>query len=432
MKKAKTVYVCNQCGGEHLTWAGRCNFCGAWNTLQAVNVDQTTAVASAELSAPEPLNKIKAVKNQSRSTGIGELDRVLGGGLVAGSVVLLSGDPGIGKSTLLLSVAKTFKGKILYLAGEESPQQVKIRSDRIAGKVTNLDVTDSPDVGVIEKYGTKYDCVLVDSIQTVMTATATGSIGSIAQVRESAQCLVSFAKKNHIPVIIVGHVTKEGVVAGPRTLEHMVDVVLYLEGQASSGLRILRGVKNRFGPTDEIGLFEMTTKGLEQVTDPTSVLLSTDREESPGTVVAAALEGSRVFLAEVQALTATTVFGYPRRTSVGYDLNRLHLILAILTRRAGLNLLNQDVYLNIGGGLIVKDPAMDLAVALAIASSFLKVPLRGKQVFCGELSLTGQVRKPFQYNLRQKEVTRLGWKLFPPQGDIASVIKKILSDRSNP
>lgn len=428
MAKNRTVYVCSDCGGEHSVWAGKCNFCGAWNTLKALNLDQAV-VSNIELIPPSPIKEIKAVKNQSVSTGINEFDRVLGSGLMAGSVILLSGDPGIGKSTLLLTFAKSFKGKVLYLAGEESPQQVKVRADRIGGKLSGLDITEIPDVAVIEKYGRGYDCIVIDSIQTVMTSEANGSIGSITQVRESAQKLVSFAKKSHVPIILVGHVTKEGVVAGPRTLEHMVDVVLYLEGQPNSNLRILRGVKNRFGPTDEIGLFEMALNGLVEVTDPTSVLLSSDLGTSPGTVVAAALEGSRVFLAEIQALTATTVFGYPRRTSVGYDLNRLHLILAILTRKAGMNLLNQDVYLNIGGGLSVKDPAMDLPVALAIASSFLKIPIKGKRVFCGELSLTGGIRKPFQYNLRQKEVTRLGWQINQPKGQIESTIKDLFASK---
>ncbi len=424
MARSQSRYICQACGAAQLRWEGQCRDCGAWNTLveTVVRVAETRARAVAgPSSGAETLAGAGSDEAAGRrSTGIGELDRVLGGGIVDGSVILLGGEPGIGKSTLLLQVAAAVasgsrEGHVLYASGEESAGQLRLRAARLgildgaAGSA--IRVVAERDVGrVIEL--TRADLpglLIVDSIQTAVVEELDGPPGSVGQVRESAARLGELAKSSGIPVVLVGHVTKDGTLAGPKTLEHLVDVVLGLEGDRSGGLRLLRSPKNRYGSTEEIGVFEMLEEGLVEVPDPARAFLGEHLEPAPGSVVGATLEGTRPILVEVQALTASGAIGSPRRTTSGLDPNRLALLIAVLGRRAGIGLSGHDVYANLAGGLAFDDPALDLPLCLALTSSLRDVPVPAGTIAIGEVGLLGELRGVPGLERRLREASRLGF-----------------------
>ncbi len=417
MVKLKKIYVCTNCDAQFPSWLGRCAECGAWNTVEeSVGGGEGRATVDHKASKPQSISKVSNEESTPLSTGLTEFDRVVGGGIVPGSVVLLGGDPGIGKSTLIMQVCASFldtnpKKEILYVSGEESLGQIKMRADRIGmnGKTiefmteTNLEYI----ISVIEKK--KLALVIVDSIQTMHTDDSPGAAGSISQVRSSASKLLEIAKRYNIAVLLIGHVTKDGAVAGPKTLEHLVDAVLYLEGDRYQTFRILRGVKNRFGSTNETGIFEMKEGGLVEVTDPSGIFLQERTTDVSGSVIGVTVEGKRPFLVEVQALTTPTPFGYPKRTASGVDLNRLALLIAVLSKRAQLDLFSQDVFVNIVGGFKIKEPAVDLAVCLAVASAFINKPINAKIAAIGEVGLAGDIRPVSSLNERVHEAAKLGF-----------------------
>ena len=427
MKQSKTIYMCDNCGNEFSSWSGRCTMCGEWNTLKEIkigNIKSKSAGRSTEIKI-ENLNNIKIGNATRISTKIGELDRVLGGGIVPGSIILLGGEPGIGKSTLLLQLANNLK-KVLYLSAEESAPQIKIRADRL--KIDNKEISLVSDYDIdsilFEAEKNRPDILIVDSIQTISTGNSDGSPGSIVQVRECGMLLQQFAKRTGISVIIIGHVTKDGSLAGPRILEHLVDVVLYLEGERFHDARILRGVKNRFGATNEAGIFSLGDKGMVEVKNPSELFLS-EKQDEPGCVVAATLEGTRPILVEVQALTVPTKFGFPKRTSSGFDLNRLNLLAAVISKKTSVNLLNSDIYVNIVGGMKIKDPAIDLAVCLAVISSFKNKKLPNKLCLFGEVGLSGEVRAVVRQKDREKEAVALGYKVLPGIKNLSQIILEL-------
>ncbi len=422
MVKTFTKFVCQQCGAESPQWFGRCPNCQKWNTL--VETQERVKMTKRQRGREEKreielvsLDKIKEFELKRISTKIEELDRVLGEGLVPGSVILLAGDPGIGKSTLLLQaasrVASLAGGSVLYVSGEESPQQIKIRAQRLGIKEKNLLFLNETNVDqiieVIDQKTENPKLVIIDSIQTLWTSDLTGTAGSVGQIRETSRRLLDLAKANQISVFLVGHVTKEGVIAGPMVLAHMVDTVLFLEGERYQALRILRSIKNRFGPTDEVGVFTMTEKGMEEVGNPSKLFLAERRVKTPGSVVTVLMEGTRPLLVEIQALTVPTQFAMPRRVASGIDWNRLQLLIAVLTRRAGLPLGSFDVFVNVAGGIKVSEPGADLAIALAIASAFGDKPVNPKTVAIGEIGLLGELRPVAQLDKRLKEMKRLGF-----------------------
>jgi len=420
-QRSTTVFVCEVCGEEYIQWQGKCSNCGNWNTLkefkiapssQAKGAGNRSSYAGENAVEAQQLSAIAGTRMERRSTGLGEVDRVLGGGIVPGSVILLGGDPGIGKSTILLQLAARCKSSVLYVSGEESPEQIKLRAERLGIDVPDIHILASTNVDSIQALVENQppQLLIIDSIQTMYDPAFPSTPGSLVQVRETAIRIQQLAKRLGIPVILVGHITKEGTVAGPRTLEHLVDVVLYLEGESQHELRILRGVKNRFGDVSEAGLFSMGERGLEEVSNPGSFLLQ-ERVQAPGSVLTAVLEGSRPILIEIQALTSPTIFGYPRRTASGFDLNRLNLLLAVLQRRAGVDLSNHDVFVNVVGGLKVKDPAVDAAVCLALASARFSKAVPENLCVLGEVGLAGEIRSVAQQERRQKEVTQLGYTL---------------------
>ncbi len=428
-KTSKTLFVCSDCGEEYMQWQGRCANCGNWNTIKefSVAVDHPGARVTSPAASQKPrvLKDVTSSNLQRMPSGFAEVDRVLGGGIVPGSVILVGGDPGIGKSTLLLQVANLVKQPVLYVSGEESPEQVKLRADRLGltgGNVSILAVTDVSQVQqVIE--AEKPSLVIVDSIQTMYDGAYPSTPGSIVQVRETAMRIQQLAKKLNVSVILVGHITKEGTVAGPRTLEHLVDVVLYLEGEPSHDLRILRAAKNRFGDATETGMFVMEEKGMNEVANASSFLLQ-ERVEAPGSVLTVVMEGSRPILIEVQALTVPTVFGNPRRTASGFDPNRLNLLLAVLQRRAGVDLSAHDVYVNIVGGLKVKEPGIDAAVCVALASARAGVSLPPSLVVVGEVGLSGELRRVSSSERREKEVATLGYTLASGSRELRPLVEK--------
>ena len=427
-KDNQTIYVCADCGEEYSKWQGKCNSCGSWNTLKELKISHTKTKIGAAVEVIN-LSKIEKTRSDRISTKIGEMDRVLGGGLVAGSVVLLGGEPGIGKSTLLLELASNLE-HTFYVSGEESPQQIKMRSDRLKVEVQNIELISETNVDAIINALSKNkpNLVIIDSVQTMYTDEYPSTAGSIVQVRECALRLQKYAKQNFVPIILVGHVTKDGTVAGPKTLEHMVDVVLYLEGEKFHDLRVLRTTKNRYGATDEVGLFEIKTEGMCEVKNPSKIFLADYDKKNPGTVIFAAIEGTRPLLLEIQALTTPTVFGYPKRTASGFDLNRLQLIIAVLINRGGLNLSSQDVYLNVSGGIYVKEPAADLAVALAIVSAYRNKIIAKNMVVFGELTLNGDIRAVPQENKRLAEAKRLGFIAEIKSKTIAGAVKETLNE----
>ena len=414
--KAKTLYICNECGYESPKWYGCCPSCGEWNTME-----EEIRTASEQKSARNAVKSVSALRideidvdDEIRfKTGMQELDRVLGGGIVKGSLVLLSGDPGIGKSTILLQICE-YLGKnlrILYVSGEESARQIKLRAKRLGVSTENLFIMTQTDVESIVEYikADKPDLVIVDSIQTMSISEISSSPGSITQVRESTNLFMHCAKGLGIPTILVGHVNKDGNIAGPKVLEHIVDCVLYFEGERHLSYRILRAVKNRFGSTNEIGVFEMLDKGLVEVINPSLMLISGKPKNTAGTCIACVMEGSRPILAEVQGLVASTNYGNARRMSTGFDYNRMSMLLAVLEKRAGYFFSNCDAYINIVGGLRLDEPATDLSVALALISSLKDTPIRDDTLAIGEIGLGGELRAVSFCEQRVKEAERLGF-----------------------
>lgn len=417
--KNKLVFFCSECGNETSKWYGKCPACGAWNSLveeeSVVSSSKTNKLATEDVHiAPSKLDEINADNELRFASGINEFDRVLGGGIVVGSLVLVGGDPGIGKSTLLLQVCKTMKkeNKILYVSGEESEQQLKMRAKRLGVENDNLYVVSQVNTEHIVKNidALSPDVVIIDSIQTMYSPSITSAPGSVTQVRDVTMTLMRKAKEKGISVFVVGHVTKDGGIAGPKVLEHMVDCVLYFEGERHQNYRILRGVKNRFGSTNEIGVFEMCDTGLQEVLNPSVALLEGRPTDVAGTSVICALEGSRPILAEVQALLSTTVYGMPRRSSNGIDYSRIAMLIAVLEKRVGMNLSNQDAYVNVIGGIKIDEPAADLGAAMAIASSFRSFTLPEDMVFVGEVGLTGEIRAVNRLAQRITEIEKLGFK----------------------
>ena len=431
MAKAKTIFVCSECGNESPKWLGKCPACNSWNTFYEQKIEKYTETNKIEKkinNTPRPVNSYVGQEANRTSTGYLELDRVLGGGLVKGSLILLGGEPGIGKSTLILQLCEKVQGegKVLYVSGEESAEQIKLRADRLEIKNQDLMFLGETDIDVIKDAisDMKPKLVIIDSIQTMYSDEITAAAGSVSQVREITSQIMRMCKAQQITTIIIGHVTKEGNIAGPRVLEHMVDTVLYLEGERYNTYRILRAVKNRFGSTNEIGMFEMREEGMCEVTNPSDILI-TEREDNPsGSCILASVEGTRPILVEVQALTSQTVFGLPKRTANGFDYNRLAVLIAVLEKKAGLSLGNQDVYLNIAGGMKISEPAADLGIIATVASSYKNVPIPQSTVVMGEVGLTGEVRRINLIEKRLKEAEKLGFKAcIIPENN-----KKVLKD----
>lgn len=416
--KQKTVFVCNECGFETPKWVGQCPSCNAWNTMEehltAAKQTKPGAVGAAYVSSEaKSLSSISISDEERYITGISELDRVLGGGIVKGSVVLLAGDPGIGKSTILLQICKAVNDKlnVLYVAGEESPNQIKLRAARLSLEGENVKVVSDTDTMSVCEYikAQKPDLVMIDSIQTMQIAEIASSAGSLVQVRESTNMLLRTGKALDIPVLIVGHVNKGGDIAGPKVLEHIVDTVLYFEGERNQSYRILRAIKNRFGSTNEIGVFEMTDKGLQVVENPSAMLLSGRVSNVSGGCITCVMEGTRPILAEIQGLVTTTGFGNPRRMSNGYDFGRLNMLLAVLEKRLGLYFSNLDTYLNVVGGMRLDEPAADLAVCMSLVSGLRDVPINENLIAFGEVGLSGEIRAVPRALSRIKEAASLGF-----------------------
>ena len=418
MAKQKTVYFCSQCGHESSKWMGQCPACKQWNTFTEEKVTETKKGGAKSLkTSASPMNISEVtVENEERiPTGIHELDRVLGGGIVKGSLSLVGGDPGIGKSTLLLQVCRNLansKRKVLYISGEESMHQIKMRAERIGTFEEEMLLYCETDLDAITNaiLKTKPEFAVIDSIQTMYSEDVTSAPGSVSQVRESTNVFMQLAKGMCIPIFIVGHVTKEGTVAGPRVLEHMVDTVLYFEGDRHASYRILRAVKNRFGSTNEIGVFEMRQSGLVEVENPSEYMLSGKPENASGSVVACSMEGTRPILLEIQALVCRTNFGMPRRTAAGTDYNRVNLLMAVLEKRLGMSLGNCDAYVNIAGGIRLNEPAADLGIVMAIASSYKNRPIDEDTIVFGEVGLSGEVRVVTMPEQRVSEAKKLGFK----------------------
>lgn len=417
-KKDSTVYFCNECGYESSKWMGQCPACKAWNTFVEEKVDKKILSSSAKRneagSKPVSLSQISTDEEEREIIGIEELDRVLGGGIVSGSLTLVGGDPGIGKSTLLLQVCKMLsdKGKeVLYVSGEESLRQIKLRAVRIGQMKDNLKLLCETNLAAIEEViiKTKPAVAVIDSIQTMYDEEIGSAPGSVSQVREATAVLMRIAKEQGVSVFIVGHVTKEGTVAGPRVLEHMVDTVLYFEGDRHASYRILRAVKNRFGSTNEIGVFEMKNDGLNQVINPSEFMLNGKPLNSSGSIVSCSMEGTRPILIEIQALVSRTSFGFPRRQSAGSDTNRLNLLMAVLEKRLDMPLSDQDAYVNIAGGIKISEPAIDLGIVMAIVSSYRNKAIDDKTIAFGEVGLSGEVRAVSQAGTRVSEAKKLGF-----------------------
>ncbi|WP_453992482.1 DNA repair protein RadA [Bacillus nitroreducens] len=420
MAKTKTKFTCQSCGYESAKWMGKCPGCSSWNSLVEETLHKPTRKGAFAHSSPtvqskpSPITSIETVNEPRMFTTNKEFNRVLGGGIVHGSLVLIGGDPGIGKSTLLLQVSSQLakQNKVLYISGEESVKQTKLRADRLGVSSDQLYVLAETDLEFISQTITelKPSFVVIDSIQTIYHSEITSAPGSVSQVRECTAELMRIAKTNGIAIFIVGHVTKEGNIAGPRLLEHMVDTVLYFEGERHHTYRILRAVKNRFGSTNEMGIFEMKEKGLEEVANPSEIFLEERSAGAAGSTVVASMEGTRPVLVEIQALISPTSFGNPRRMATGIDHNRVSLLMAVLEKRAGFLLQNQDAYLKVAGGVKLDEPAIDLAVALSIASSFRDQPTNPADIIIGEVGLTGEIRRVSRIEQRVQEAAKLGFK----------------------
>ena len=419
MAKVKTAYYCQNCGAQYSKWQGRCNSCGEWNTIVEEIVEKPTKkdwTSSAKTEAkraakPLRLNEIETAPQYRWKTGNNELDRVLGGGLVPGSLTLLGGEPGIGKSTLLLQISLSFPYKVLYVSGEESQQQIKMRAERIDPNSTNCYIlTETKTQNIFRQIEeVSPEVVIIDSIQTLHSDYIESAPGSISQIRETTSELIKFAKESNVPVILIGHITKEGSIAGPKVLEHMVDTVLQFEGDRNHVYRILRSHKNRFGSTHELGIYEMQGSGLREVSNPSEILISKNDEDLSGTAIASTLEGMRPLMIEIQALVSTAVYGTPQRSATGYNVKRLNMLLAVLEKRAGFKLGAKDVFLNITGGISVDDPAIDLAVVAAILSSNEDIAIEKDICFAAEVGLAGEIRPVTRVDQRILEAEKLGF-----------------------
>lgn len=430
MSKKKATFVCQECGYQSPKYLGRCPNCSSWSSfveeVEVKEVKNARVSLTGEKSRPVKLKDVDNIHYARTLTDMDEFNRVLGGGVVPGSMILIGGDPGIGKSTLLLQVSTQLadKGTVLYVSGEESAEQIKLRSERL-GDIDNefyLYAETNMENVRVEVERIQPDFLIIDSIQTMMSPEITGVQGSVSQVREVTAELMQLAKTNNIATFIVGHVTKEGTLAGPRMLEHMVDTVLYFEGERHHTFRILRAVKNRFGSTNEIGIFEMQSAGLVEVLNPSQVFLEERLDGATGSAIVVTMEGSRPILAEVQSLVTPTVFGNARRTTTGLDFNRVSLIMAVLEKRCGLLLQNQDAYLKSAGGVKLDEPAIDLAVAVAIASSYKEKPTNPQEAFLGEIGLTGEIRRVTRIEQRINEAAKLGFtKIYVPKNSLQSI-----------
>ena len=431
MAKDKTMYVCSNCGQESSKWIGKCPACGQWNTFKEIKVSNDTGTMAARSAAfsvrsamshggskPLRLRDIEGREERRMSTGDGELDRVLGGGLVPGSIVLLGGEPGIGKSTLTLQTILNMQQRVLYVSGEESAHQLKMRADRLSAS-KSAQATDNDNLLILTETSLEAifehikevqpELVVVDSIQTIATEEVDSSPGSISQVRECAASLLRFAKSSGVPVILIGHINKEGSLAGPKILEHIVDTVIQFEGDQHYMYRILRSIKNRFGSTSELGIYEMQQTGLRQVSNPSELLLTQDHEGLSGIAISSAIEGMRPFLVETQALVSSAAYGTPQRQATGFDQRRLNMLLAVLEKRVGFKLMQKDVFLNIAGGLRVTDMAMDLSVIAAVLSSNVDTPIESGWCMAGEVGLSGEVRPVSRIEQRIAEAQKLGF-----------------------
>lgn len=417
MARSKTVYVCQNCGVESAKWIGRCPSCGEWNTyheeiIAPASTREASFITSQEKKKPELLDNIKSDEKARQKTGLSEVDRILGGGMVGGSLILLGGEPGIGKSTLALQLALALKGKsILYVSGEESDEQISLRAKRLGKSHPECYLLSETDLENILTHSEniKPGLIIIDSVQTIRTGMLESSAGSVSQVRECAAQLLKYSKITGIPVILIGHITKDGSLAGPKVLEHIVDVVLYFEGDNNYVYRILRSVKNRFGSTSEIGIFEMIETGLREVANPSEMFINQHDEPLSGISIAATVDGLRPFLIETQALVSSAVYGTPQRSATGFDIRRLNMLLAVLEKRAGFRLGVKDVFLNIAGGLKVSDPAIDMAILSSVLSSNLDIPIERNTCFAGEAGLSGEIRPVPRIEQRIMEASKMGF-----------------------
>jgi DNA repair protein RadA/Sms len=418
MAKSKSVFVCQNCGAESAKWIGRCPSCREWNTYHEELVTpassrETSFLADIEKRKPELLDNITSSEQSRKKTGLAELDRILGGGMVGGSLILLGGEPGVGKSTLALQLALAMKDqKILYVSGEESEEQISLRAKRIKKNNPECYILSETELENILAHSAnlKPELIIIDSIQTIRTALLESSAGSVSQVRECAAQLLKYSKITGIPVFLIGHITKDGTIAGPKVLEHIVDVVLYFEGDNNYVYRILRSVKNRFGSTSELGIFEMVESGLREVNNPSELFINQHEEALSGISIAATIDGIRPFLIETQALVSSAVYGTPQRSSTGFDIRRLNMLLAVLEKRAGFRLAVKDVFLNIAGGIKVNDPAIDMAILSSVLSSNLDIPIERDSCFAGEAGLSGEIRPVSRIEQRIKEAEKMGFK----------------------
>ena len=417
MAKSKSVFVCQNCGAESPKWIGRCPSCKEWNSyheeiISPSNPRDSAFILNQERRKPEKLESIKSDEFSRQKSGISELDRILGGGIVSGSLILLGGEPGVGKSTLALQLALALKEKrILYVSGEESEEQISMRARRMKDSNPECYILSETELEsiLVHSENLKPGLIIIDSIQTISTKILESSAGTVSQVRESAAQLLKYSKITGIPVILIGHITKDGTLAGPKVLEHIVDVVLYFEGDNNYVYRILRSVKNRFGSTSEIGIFEMVEKGLREVSNPSELFINQHDEALSGVSIAATVDGLRPFLIETQALVSSAVYGTPQRSSTGFDIRRLNMLLAVLEKRAGFKLGVKDVFLNIAGGIKVNDPAIDLAIISSVLSSNLDIPIGREVCFAGEAGLSGEIRPVSRIEQRIREASKMGF-----------------------
>lgn len=435
MAKTKTTYFCQNCGAESPKWVGKCQACGEWNTYveelvtkSASKSNPISEIIGAPSSKPQLISKVETNESARIDTGNGEFNRVLGGGMVAGSLTLIGGEPGIGKSTLVLQMALNIPNKkILYISGEESAQQIRLRAERLGGNLDSCYIVceTSIEKSLVHIKNVEPDILIVDSIQTIATDRVESSPGSVSQVRESASVILRFAKEYNIPVILIGHITKDGTIAGPKVLEHIVDTVLQFEGDQNYMYRILRSIKNRFGSTSELGIYEMRQNGLREVNNPSELLLSEDHQGLSGVSISASIEGARPFLIEIQALVSTAAYGTPQRSTTGFDTKRMNMLLAVLEKRVGFKIGAKDVFLNIAGGIKVNDPAIDLAVITAVLSSSVDIAIDRDVCMAGEVGLSGEIRPVARIEQRISEAAKLGFgKIIVPQSNAKSINDK--------
>ncbi len=416
MAKIKTTFVCQECGAQHSKWAGKCSVCASWNTLEEEIIEKKSASntsfsLSQQMNKPQSLDKVEEGIESRISSGNAEFDRVTGGGIVQGSLSLIGGEPGVGKSTLLLQIALTVNKKVLYVSGEESVSQIKLRANRIKKENPQaLFLSETSAEKILHHIkNTEAELVIIDSIQTIYTERVESSPGSVSQVRESTSLLLKYAKSNNVPIVLIGHINKDGHIAGPKVLEHIVDVVLQFEGDKNYFFRILRSLKNRFGSTQELGIFEMQNSGLKEVSNPSGLLINANKEHYSGTAITATIDGTRPFMLEVQSLVSSAAYGTPQRTATGFDTKRMNMLLAVLEKRIGFKLIMKDVFLNIAGGIKIEDPAMDLSIICAILSSDQDLQIDPKTCFAGEVGLTGEIRAVSKIEQRIKEAEKMGF-----------------------